>query len=161
MQKQKITAAHLAGLFTKADEGTNKERIIYHNEYLSAPGNTPERDLYEIVSDVAFDSGLTHGFSYEIMSRAVDVLAEAYNHNEPADIEVDYLHEDIDAIVPVYNYTLLMIANPGDYHNIDEAREVFGNDIDTIEACRVAWFSLIESATRDIHERIVSYNEAE
>lgn len=161
---QKITSTMLRELFTTRDNGDDTERIVYSDVYLRAPDNTTEYDLYELASDIAHGLGVTHGFSYEIMSRAVDVLAEAYENIDARvetidDIDADNLAEDIDAIVPVYNHTLLLIANPGDYGHIDEAREVFSNDIDTIQACAAAWYSLIDVALRELHDAITSYND--
>ena len=152
----------LGELFTTRDNGNDTKRIVYSDVYLRAPDNTTEHDLYEIVSDIARGLGVTHSFSYEIMSRAVDVLAEAYNNADNMEMfDVDNITEDIDAIVPVYTHDLLKIANPGDYHHIDEAREVHGNELDTIQACAAAWYSLIDNATRQLHEAITRYNDNE
>lgn len=111
------------------------------------------------MSDVASNLDVTHDFSYEIVSRAVDVLAEAYKNAEDiSDIDIEDFQEPVDAIVPVYTYDLLKIATVGNYEHIDEAREVFGNELLTAEACSIAWFSLVENATQQIHEAIMDYN---
>lgn len=156
---QKITADMLSKLFTTRDVGGDEGRIVYRDTYLHAPDGTTKRSLYEIVSDVAYSLDVTHSFSYEIVSRACDVLAEAYANENTTDVDVDMLAGDIESIVPVYTQVLLRIANPGDYHHIDDAREAFGNELSTTEACAAAWHSLIDLACRNIHKAIVSYNE--
>ena len=154
---QKITADHLAKLFTvKKFEDTGEERIIYRDEFIHGDAGTPERALYELVSDTMYKSDLSHSFSYEIASRAVDIIAEHYIEDE-CDHHSD-LEEHIESSVPVYNYDLLKIVNTCDYSLIDEAREVYGNDIDTMTACSIAWHNQIDLAVNQILEAINYHN---
>ena len=144
-------------LFNVIKDANDDNRIVYSEDYMFAKEGTAQRDLYELVSDIAHATGLSHGFSYEIVSRAVDVLVSLDEQEQ--DLDIAGIDEAVDAIVPVYNHTLLLIANPSDYHHIDEAREVHGNEVDTITACAYAWYSLIDNAARDIHDAIVEYND--
>lgn len=153
---QPITKEMLADLYTTRDNGDGTRRNVYNDVYLRATPGTTERALYELSSDVAQALGVTHNFSYEIMPLAASVLAESDLQDGD---DLDTLAEQIDSIVPVYNYDLLKIANPGDYHHIDDAREVYGNDIDTIKACAIAWYNLIDMATRQLHAAITSWND--
>lgn len=152
---QPIKKEMLADLYTTRDNGDGTERNVYSDVYLRATSGTTEHALYELSSKVAQALGVTFSFSYEIMPLAASVLAELEVWNGD---ELDDITEQVDSIVPVYTYDLLKIANAGDYHHIDEAREVYGNDIDTIQACTVAWHYLIDMAVRQLHESIASWN---
>ena len=154
---QKITADHLSKLFTvKKFEDTGEERIIYRDEFIHGDAGTPERALYELVSDTMYKSDLSHDFSYEVASRAVDIIAEHYIEDE-CDHYSDF-EEHIESSVPVYNYDLLKIVNCNQYHLLDEAREVHGNDIDTITACSIAWHNQIDLAVNQIVDAINYHN---
>lgn len=158
---KKITKEMVEQLFVTRDAGGDSEMIVYSDVYLFAPENTTEHDLYELVSNIAYNSGLSHGFSFEIMSRACMVLSELdWDEIERDDIECAGLFEAVESNTPVYNYDLLKIANVSDYHHIDEAREVFGNEIDTITACQNAWASLIEVTAQQIYSAVTKYNNA-
>lgn len=152
---QPITKEMLADLYTTRDNGDGTTRNVYNDVYLRATPGTTEHALYELSSDIAQALGVTFNFSYEIMPLAASVLAESEVWNGD---ELDDITEQVDSIVPVYNHDLLKIANAGDYHHIDEAREVYGNDIDTLQACSIAWHNLIDMAVRELHDSIASWN---
>lgn len=135
----------LAGLFTtiKADEG---ERIVFSGEYMNRD-NAEKYALYEIVSGAMHESGLTHGFSYEIGSRAVDVVADLEDMKDD-----DAITEAVDAIIPVYISDLMEIYQANSWA-VDESREEHGS-ADSAKDAALAWYSLIDNMTRNIIEKL-------
>lgn len=156
MQKT-ITSDMMSNLFTTMTLDNGTERIVYSKAYIYVGNDTVEHDLYQLVSNIASESGLSFDFSYEIMSRACYIVAELpiWDDNEPDND--DGIHEAIDNAVPVYNAELLRIANMHDYHLIDEAIEEHGTT-SIIEACSMAWYNAIYSAVYEIVETIKDYN---
>lgn len=137
-------------LFTtiQADDG---ERIVYSKKYLYAERGTYERYMYETVSNIAHASDLTHDFSYEIMSRACDVLAELDDPNDE-----DAISEAADAIVPVYTHDLMQIYASNSWA-VDEACEEYGTSGDSTNRAQMAWYVLIDRVARDIQAALTDY----
>lgn len=106
--------------------------------------------IYEAVSTAAYNSGLTHAFSYEIAKRAADILAE----NDWTDDDLDAT-DAIDAAVPIYTAELMtMYAHNWDA--IDAANNETGTPTvyDSVQAARVGWYSAIDSMCRAIIENL-------
>lgn len=112
-------------LFITKKRDNGEEFICYNDEgdKLGAfEKGTDLNLLYEAVSGVMFNSGLSHGFSYEIASRAVDIVAEM---EDITDGEED-LTEAIDGAVPIYTFDLMEIYK-ADSASVDEAAEEYGD----------------------------------
>lgn len=157
MQKT-ITQEMVSELFTTLPLPDGGERTIYAAKFLHGATDTPERDLYELVSDYAYKSSMTHDFSYDVMSLACTVLADLpiWQGDDMPDND-DGLHEAIDGVVPVYNHELLKIATAGNYHLVDDALAATGT-ASIIEACNYAWYTTIGDAVRELAHRIEQYN---
>jgi hypothetical protein len=118
------------------ENGTIREWTHFRTEVMQKDNEA--YPIYQAVSNVAFKSELTHGFSYEITTRACDILAEAEDWDNEDDIQ-----ERIDSAVPIYNSELMEIylAN---WWAVDEARTDMGAQGDSVKDAQAAWYYLIE-----------------
>lgn len=147
--------AHLARLFTTRAEANpdnedmkEDDTIIYDSEYMNRD-NVEQYAIYNAVSTVAHDSGLTHNFSYEIASRAVDILAEIEDWQDD-----DAITEAIDASVPIYTSKLIQIYTFNSW-TVDEAREELGTGEDsTTKNAMQAWYIQIQNMVNAIRDNL-------
>lgn len=144
----------LAGLFTtrgaeaKREGKTDRDEleddtIIYARDAFD--DTTPMHAVYEIVTRYAFDSGLSHGFSYQIMSRAVDCLCNVDDWENDGGIT-----EQVDNAVPIYTHDLMQVYT-ADAWSVDEARDEYGAQ-DTTKDAQMAWYKLINEAVYGIKD---------
>ena len=145
---------HLARLLTTrgvTNTGEKDNTIVYADAYLLGKEGSPEYAIYSAVSDAAHSSGLTHSFSYEIVSAAVEVLSELETWGDTTK-EDDEISNRVDGAVPIYNTELVTIyAN--NYHAVDEAmsEQGYNNDVfDSIKAAQIAWYYAIENMVHAI-----------
>jgi len=124
---------------TRAAQGGDKEDeiIIFAPDHFDK--TTDLHTVSEVVSTAMYESGLTHEFSYEIASRAADILAEA----EDWDNE-DALQEAIDSAIPIYTNELMSIYASNSWA-VDEAAEELGNEGDSTRRAQQAWYMQIQS----------------
>ncbi len=151
-----ITREHVAELFTTVTHATEGDRIVYNVRYMFAGADTVERDVYELVSDIAHASGLSHSFSFEVISRACNILTKL-NVWDGDDIDDDALREAVESATPVYNHELLKIVNTADYGLVNDALAESGNN-DIITACSYAWDTAIYNAVHELYREVVDYN---
>lgn len=127
----------LSSVFTTVKiQDTNEERTCFQSEYMSEDSGD-KYEVYRNVSDAMHDSGLTHDFSYEIASRAVQILAELADWDD-----MDAISEQVDSSVPIYNGEITEIYTANSWA-VDEARESMGA-VDSIKDAQMAWYSQIE-----------------
>ncbi len=130
------------------------EGLCFNFEYMKLENeNYP---IYDAVSRVMFDSGLSHSFTYQIASKAVYIIGEA---TEKQLAEYDF-SEAVDQAVPIYTSELMEIYK-ADHWAVDEAEEELGGDTgDTSSVTRAqkGWYMLIERMTRDIAEALTALN---
>ena len=154
MSKENIKAL-LAGLFTTRKDSAGEDIIIFSSAYMDSnnigtPLDEGKHAVYEAVSNAMHDSGLSHGFSYEIASRAVSVLKEAEDWTEDGQ---DDMNEAIDASVPVYtNYLNSIYAY--DSWAVDESRQENGITEDSASDAARAWYSQIYAMTGTIQANL-------
>lgn len=145
-------------LFIKKTFDNDTERIVYNDKYINAHEDTTEHDLYEIMSDVAFNSGLTHDFSYEVMYLVAMVLENLEHLNED-ESETSAFLELVDSVTPIYNYDIMKMYR-SDYGVVDQYREELGNtEADSMQAAQQAWYFKIEELAREALQGIEDYNE--
>ena len=148
MSKENIKTL-LAGLFTTRKDKDDEDIIIFSSEYMDRD-NADKYAVYEAVSNAMHDSGLSHGFSYEIASRAVSVLEEAEDWTEDGQ---DDMNEAIDASVPIYtNYLNSIYAY--DSWAVDESRQENGIPEDSASDAERAWYSQIYAMTGTIQANL-------
>ena len=96
---------------------TTKNDIVVFNDKYMDKDNAEKYAIYKVVSGIMHDSGLTHGFSYEIGNRAVNVLVDLEDWDND-----DAISEAVDAIVPVYTHEIMQIYTDNSWA-VDEAVE--------------------------------------
>ena len=148
---QKITDEMLRELFEYRED---IERIVYSDKYILAKKGTNEHDLYEIVSDIAHKSGMSYNFSYEIMSKACDIVADYSFDSKYAE---DDLVEMIDNAIPVYTNELMTIYQQN-WHLVDDANEELGGEGDSVVHAQRGWYYILETTTRELAEKVPEYN---
>lgn len=127
----------LSDLFVVRDEKEDPPVLCFNSEYMNRD-NAELHQIYEIVSNAMHDSGLTHGFSYEIASCAVNVLDEVEDWEDD-----DALQESIDSYIPIYNSEITGIYQSNSWA-VDEARQEYGA-VDSIKDAQMAWYKQISS----------------
>lgn len=136
----------LRAMFTTSKRENGEEYIHFTTEAMDK--TNPLYPYYRIVSDAMHESGLTHDFSYEIASRAVDAIVE----NEDNEGDADDLYDLIDSYVPIYNADLMQIY-VDNWSAVDEACDDMGHDSgDSIDRARIGW----SRAINDIASAILS-----
>jgi hypothetical protein len=141
----------LARLFVPRAGGLEGE--VFRSEYMKE--DAPEYAVYEAVSNAQRDSGLTFDFSYEIGSRAANILAEAEDWTDDDDIR-----ERIDSSVPIYTHELMQIY-ASDWGAVDEAREELGPGENSEREAAMAWYMLIERMVYAIRGNLAEVCEAD
>lgn len=142
MNKETIQK-YLGKLFVPRSNGL--EGVCFRSEYLDKSGG--ENPVYRIVSDAMHDSGLSFEFSYEIASRAVDILAGQDDWEE--------ISEAVDSSVPIYNNEIAEIYNANAWAVDDAINELgTGNDADSIQRAALGWYYAIDNMTRSIASKL-------
>lgn len=155
---QKITDEMIGELFTTMKLSNDEERTIYNEKYIKAQEGTTEHDLYEMVSNIAYKSGMSFEFSYRVISKACGVVSQYLLNSDGDD---DNIHELVDNAVPIYNHELMQIY-VSDWSIVDEAHdELVGNEDDSVGRAQVAWYYILERVTREIIGAVSEYNDAE
>lgn len=155
---QKITDQMLSELFTIKKMSNDEERIIYSDKYIKAEKGTIEHDLYELVSNIAYNSGMTFDFSYSVISKACDVASEYLLDSEGNE---DNINELVDNAVPVYNHELMQIY-VSNWDIVDEASgEMCGSDDNSVQRAQYAWYYIINRMTHEIIDAVSEYNDAQ
>lgn len=150
---QKITDEMLQELFKYRED---IERIVYSDKYILAKEGTIEHDLYKIVSDIAFKSGMSYNFSYEIMSKACDIVAD---YSFDSDYTKDDLFAVIDNAIPVYTNELMTIYQQN-WHLVDDANEDLGGEGDSVAHAQRGWYYILDITARELSEKVSAYNDA-
>lgn len=135
MTKGEIKTA-LGRIFATSKRDNGDEYIHFTSECMKP--ESADYSVYQAVSDAAYNSGLSHGFSYEILSRAAGILVESEDWDE--------IVEAVDAAVPIYTSELMAIY-AHDAHAVDDAADELGQAKDTTAAASQAWYMLIERMT--------------
>lgn len=148
MDQQKVRNI-LANLFKTSKREDNEEYIHFNTDYMRRE-NTDSYAVYQAVSNAGFESGLTHSFSYEIMSRAADILADLADWNDD-----DAIIEAVDQGVPIYTNELMQIYVSNSWA-VDEAAEEYGSEGDSTDRARWAWGSQIRSMVYAIRTNIAA-----
>ena len=144
---------YLPKVFEIVDKDQNTERIVFNSDVMSKENiNYP---IYRAISDAQHDSGLSFNFSYEIASRAVDILSEIDDWNDD-----DAVTEAVDSSVPIYNNVLMKIYQ-SDHWAVDEAVKEMGIGDDSIKNAQYGWYMQIEQMTEAIKSNLLELVEAE
>ena len=144
MEKSKIKEI-LSTLYVPRAEGL--EGKCYRSEYMMDEHEA--HAIYEAVSSAAFDSGLSHGFSYEIGERACGILADLDDWDDD-----DSITEAVDGAVPIYTHELMKIY-ASNHSAVDEAvNELGDNHEDSVQNAKMAWYLEIEKMVRAIKSNI-------
>lgn len=130
------------------------DRIVYNDKYILAPEGTTERALYELVSDIARDSGMSFDFSYRIMDKACSIVADYLMDSDGDD---DDIFELVDNAVPVYNHELMAIYQ-NDWEIVDEANEELGGEGDSVAHAQRAWYYVIERMVSEVRDAVQTHN---
>lgn len=126
-------------MFIPRDKGL--EGLCFRSEYMKK--DSEAYPIQQIISTAQHDSGLSFNFSYEIASRAVDILAGQDDWEE--------ISEAVDSSVPVYNSDIAEIYSANAWA-VDDAINEFGasDDADSIQRAQLGWFYAIENMARSI-----------
>lgn len=155
---QKQTKDILSNLFVPRGKhhatGEQLEGVCFSSDCMDEK-NTDKYSVYKAVSDAMFNSELTHGFSYEIASRAVDILIEAEDWDNDEDIT-----ERVDSAVPIYNSELMQIFLDNHWA-VDGACEELGSEGDSVAHAQRGWYTLIERMTHTIRASLLELIEEE
>lgn len=141
----------LSGVFVdrgKDGNGVQLEGLCFADDYMRDQ-DEDKQNIYRAVSNAQRDSELTFSFSYEVASKAVDILAGLEDwDNEEA------LHEAIDAAIPVYNGELMQIYLDN-WHVVDDACEEMeeGSEASAARA-QVGWYVAIRDMVHAIKSNI-------
>ena len=157
MQKT-ISEQMLSELFIYKQFENGTGRLVYSDKYILAEAGTVERDLYELVSNIAQNSGMSFEFSYNIMSQACTIASEYLLNSEG---DEDNINELVDNAVPIYNNELMQIY-VSDWSIVDEAHdELGGSQDDSVGRAQLAWYYILERVTREVIENVSDYNNGE
>ena len=122
----------LGMLFTTSKRESGEEYIHYTSEAMKQHGIY--YPIYEAVNNAAYDSGLSFEFSYEIASRAADILAEAEDWENDNDMT-----KRVDNACPIYINEIMNIY-ASDSWAVDEAQEEIGDAGDSTKRAQQAWY---------------------
>ena len=136
----------LARLFETSKRENGEEYIHFRLDVMDKENEA--YPVYQAVSDAAYNSGLSHEFSYEITSHACDILAEAEDWDNDDDIT-----ERVDSAVPVYTSELMQIYT-ADSFAVDEAADEYGNEGDSTKRAQMAWYSQIRDMVSSIRANL-------
>ena len=143
--KKEEALKYLGSLFVVRDEKEEPKVLCFRSEYMNK--ENPAYPIYEAVSDAMYDSWLTHSFSYQIASPAVDILTEVEDWEDE-----DALREQIDSYTPIYNGEITEIYSDNSWA-VDEARQEFGSQ-DSIQDAQMAWYQQIEQMVSAIKSKL-------
>jgi hypothetical protein len=141
----------LPNLFYSKKIEDEVERICFTDSYMNRE-NINEYAIYKAVSEAQHNSGLTFDFSYEVASRAVDVITTLIDQydDDLANLEdSDNITEAVDGIIPVSTHDLMQIYQSNSWL-VDEARQELGNDGDTTQQAQQAWYKAINDMVHAI-----------
>ncbi len=144
--KQKKMRDILARLFETSKRDNGEEYIHFRTDVMDKASDA--YPVYQAVSDAAYDSGLSHGFSYEISSRAADILAESEDWDNDDDII-----EAVDSSCPIYTGEIMQVYI-SDSWAVDEAGEEYGNEGDSTKRAQMAWYMLIRNMVQSIRTNL-------
>ncbi len=146
----KIEKELLEKLFTTVDKEQDKITVpCFASDYFGEFTNTGDENYkypyYRAVTDAMHDSGLSHNFSYEIASRAVDILLSVEDWKDETAMQ-----EAIDGSVPVYTWDIMQIYI-NDSWAVDEAVTEMGYANNTSEGrAKIGWYYVIENMVEAI-----------
>ena len=152
MNKQKIQKT-LSELFTTVKKNGSDDVTCFNDDAMTE-GNEAY-PVYKAVNKAMFDSNLSFNFSYEIATRAVDVLTESEDWEDE-----DALNEAIDAICPIYTYDIMRIYT-ADSWAVDEAVDELGQGGDSSKNALYGWYNLITAMAYAIKSNIEAIIEDE
>lgn len=141
---QEKTKELLTKLFNTGKRDNGEDFICFTDACFE--GGTKLNNMYYTVKNVMRESGLTHEFSYQIASRAVDILA-GLDDWENEDKRDDFL-EAVDSAVPIYTDKIMEIYLSNS-ESVDEAEAELGGT-NAEQRARNAWYMLIERMTSEI-----------
>jgi len=136
---------YLSEMFVPRDEPL--EGVCFRSEFM----NKEHHEAYpiqRIISNAQRESGLSFDFSYEIASRAVDVLSNVDDWEDD-----DAITEAVDSSVPIYTYDLMKIY-ASDSWAVDETREEMGTAENSEKQAQWAWYAQIESMVQSIKSKV-------
>jgi hypothetical protein len=109
----------------------------------------PNHKIFLAVRDAQIESELTFHFSFQIASRAANILADCEDWDDP-----DQISEAVDAAVPVYNYELAGIYAQNS-HVVDTAcKELGGWDKNSMERAALGWYYAIDNMVHAIAKNL-------
>ena len=148
MTKEKLEKI-LSNLFEIAHKDTDNERIVFKQSSMKKE-NIDEYAVYQVVSDVMHNSGMSFNFSYEVANKTVDVittLSDQYDGNWDND---DAKTESIDAIIPVYTHDLMQIYQDNSWL-VDEAMSEYGTPgNDSNKNAAMGWYHAISNMVNEL-----------
>lgn len=125
------------------------EGVCFASDYM-IEANIDKYEIYKAISNVMHNSGLTFNFSYEVAQKAVDIIIACIEDGKSEN--EDFVSEQIDNAIPVYNNEL-MIIYANDYSIVDSAVEELGAG-DSIENAKAGWYVAIRGMVEEIRMKI-------
>ena len=122
--------------------------VCFNDKYMDSK-NVEKHSIYNIVSNIQRDSGLSFDFSYTIGNIAVDILTEVDWNND------DAINDAIDQAVPIYTHEIMEIYEANSFI-IDEACEEYGNSnpMNSEERAIIGWYHAIQNMVMEIISKL-------
>lgn len=135
----------LGDLFVPRDN--DLEGVCFNYDFMNKD-NADKYAICQAVSNVMHESGLTHNFSYEIASRAVNILGEVEDWTDD-----DTIRELVDSYIPIYTGEVMEIYQSNSWA-VDEAVKEFGNN-DSDSNAKMGWYMQISQMTDNIKSSLL------
>jgi hypothetical protein len=140
-----INKKDLKNIFVARSNGL--EGVCFPSEVMNE--DNPRYPIYRAISSAQHDSGLSFNFSYEVASKAVDILTEVNWDDE------DAITEAIDSAIPVYTHELMSIYNDNAWI-VDEAVQDLGDgdSEDSAKRAQMGWYRAIGDMVQSIKNNL-------